>query len=394
MLDTQSTTFFLNLEEAYVIDSTDTTLTIELPRKKHPCPVCGQRTDKIHDYRLQKVKHIPLLHKSYELFFRKRRYYCPHCAKRFAETVPFLGKFQRMSHLLKQFVISQFSNMKSATEIARQARISVTTALRLFDHVSYPKPLLPEVLAIDEFKGNAAKEKFQCILANPKAKTTLDILKNRKSEDLYEYFTEFSLEQRQNVQHVVMDLSNLFRSVVKTSFPNAQIVADKFHVCRLANWAMEAVRKDVQKDFSDHRRKYFKKSRFLLLKRHKNLTNDEHKEQLALMLQVSEKLCYAYSLKELLYEMMDSADSQTYALRFKRWQEDVLQHNLPQFIRLMNTMIEWKHEIVAAIETGYSNGYIEGCNNRTKVLKRTCYGLRNFERMRNRILYLAVTKNR
>ena len=92
--------------------------------------------------------------------------------------------------------------------------------------------------------------------------------------------------------------------------------------------------------------------------------------------------------------MMDSADSQTYALRFKRWQEDVLQHNLPQFIRLMNTMIEWKHEIVAAIETGYSNGYIEGCNNRTKVLKRTCYGLRNFERMRNRILYLAVTKNR
>ena len=111
MLDTQSTTFFLNLEEAYVIDSTDTTLTIELPRKKHPCPVCGQRTDKIHDYRLQKVKHIPLLHKSYELFFRKRRYYCPHCAKRFAETVPFLGKFQRMSHLLKQFVISQFSNI-------------------------------------------------------------------------------------------------------------------------------------------------------------------------------------------------------------------------------------------------------------------------------------------
>ena len=284
--------------------------------------------------------------------------------------------------------------MKSATEIARQARISVTTALRLFDHVSYPKPLLPEVLAIDEFKGNAAKEKFQCILANPKAKTTLDILKNRKSEDLYEYFTEFSLEQRQNVQHVVMDLSNLFRSVVKTSFPNAQIVADKFHVCRLANWAMEAVRKDVQKEFSDYRRKYFKKSRFLLLKRHKNLTNDEHKEQLALMLQVSEKLCYAYSLKELFYEMMDSADSQTYALRFKRWQEDVLQHNLPQFIRLMNTMIEWKHEIVAAIETGYSNGYIEGCNNRTKVLKRTCYGLRNFERMRNRILYLAVTKNR
>lgn len=81
----------MNIEEAYIIDSTDTTLTIELPHKKHTCPVCEQRTDKIHDYRLQKFKHIPLLHKSYELFFHRRRYYCPRCTKRFTENVPFLS---------------------------------------------------------------------------------------------------------------------------------------------------------------------------------------------------------------------------------------------------------------------------------------------------------------
>jgi transposase len=147
----------------------------------------------------------------------------------------------------------------------------------------------------------------------------------------------------------------------------------------------------VQKEFSDYRRKYFKKSRFLLLKRHRNLKKDEDKEQLALMLEVSERLQHAYGLKELFYELMDSYSGQEYSLRFQRWQEKVLQHNLPPFTRLMNTVIEWKHEIVATIETGYSNGYIEGCNNRTKVLKRACYGLRNFERMRNRILYLAGT---
>ncbi|WP_407635986.1 transposase [Propionispira raffinosivorans] len=53
-------------------------------------------------------------------------------------------------------------------------------------------------------------------------------------------------------------------------------------------------------------------------------------------------------------------------------------------------MIEWKNEIIAAISTGYSNGYIEGCNNRTKVLKLTCYGIQKFKRMRNRILYMAA----
>ena len=189
-----------------------------------------------------------------------------------------------------------------------------------------------------------------------------------------------------------MDLSSLFRSVVKSCFPKAKVVADKFHTCRLANWAMERIRKEVQKDFSAHRRKYFKRSRFLLLRRHKNLKTPEEIEQLANMLDVSEKLKNAYRLKEKFYDVMDSRDSKEYVKRFKKWQEEVIRYNLAPFERLMKTVIEWKNEIVAAIATGYSNGYIEGCNNRTKVLKRTCYGLRRFARMRNRILYLAPTK--
>ncbi len=392
MLDTQFTTFFLDLEEVCVTSSSNNSLTIQLPRKSHVCPSCGSSTEKIHDYRIQKIKHIPLPHKVYDLFLRKRRYSCPNCAKHFAESNPFLGKYQRMTTLLKKFIISQFSKVKSAAAIAQESNISVPTALRLFDHVSFSKPQLTETLAIDEFKGNADREKFQCLLVDPKKKVLLDVLKNRKTDDLCKYFTSFSIQQRAHVKYVVMDLSSLFRSVVKSCFPKAKIVADKFHTCRLANWAMERIRKEVQKEFSDHRRKYFKRSRFLLLRRHKNLKTPEEIEQLANMLDVSEKLKNAYRLKEKFYDVMDSRDSKEYVQRFKKWQEEVIRYNLAPFERLMKTVIEWKNEIVAAIATGYSNGYIEGCNNRTKVLKRTCYGLRRFDRMRNRILYLAPTK--
>ena len=392
MLDTQFTTFFLDLEEVCVTSCSNNSLTIQLPRKSHICPFCGTSTERIHDYRIQKIKHIPLPHKVYDLFLRKRRYNCPNCAKHFAESNPFLGKYQRMTNILKKFIISQFSKVKSAATIAQESNISVPTALRLFDHVSFSKPQLPETLAIDEFKGNADREKFQCLLVDPKKKILLDVLKNRKTDDLCKYFTSFSVQQRAQVKYVVMDLSSLFRSVVKSCFPKAKIVADKFHTCRLANWAMERIRKEVQKEFSDHRRKYFKRSRFLLLRRHKNLKTPEEIEQLANMLDVSEKLKNAYRLKEKFYDVMDSRDSKEYVKRFKKWQEEVIRYNLAPFERLMKTVIEWKNEIVAAIATGYSNGYIEGCNNRTKVLKRTCYGLRRFDRMRNRILYLAPTK--
>ena len=392
MLDTQFTTFFLDLEEVCVTSCSNNSLTIQLPRKSHICPFCGTSTERIHDYRIQKIKHIPLPHKVYDLFLRKRRYNCPNCAKHFAESNPFLGKYQRMTNILKKFIISQFSKVKSAATIAQESNISVPTALRLFDHVSFSKPQLPETLAIVEFKGNADREKFQCLLVDPKKKVLLDVLKNRKTDDLCKYFTSFSVQQRAQVKYVVMDLSSLFRSVVKSCFPKAKVVADKFHTCRLANWAMERIRKEVQKEFSDHRRKYFKRSRFLLLRRHKNLKTPEEIEQLANMLDVSEKLKNAYRLKEKFYDVMDSRDSKEYVKRFKKWQEEVIRYNLAPFERLMKTVIEWKNEIVAAIATGYSNGYIEGCNNRTKVLKRTCYGLRRFDRMRNRILYLAPTK--
>ena len=204
MLDTQFTTFFLDLEEVCVTGSSNNSLTIQLPRQSHICPFCGNLTEKIHDYRIQKIKHIPLPHKVYDLFLRKRRYTCSNCAKHFAESNPFLGKYQRMTTLLKKFIISQFSKVKSAAAIAQESNISVPTALRLFDHVSFSKPQLPETLAIDEFKGNADREKFQCLLVDPKKKILLDVLKNRKTDDLCKYFASFSIQQRAHARSIMI----------------------------------------------------------------------------------------------------------------------------------------------------------------------------------------------
>ena len=57
MLDTQFTTFFLDLEEVCVTSCSNNSLTIQLPRKSHICPFCGTSTERIHDYRIQKIKH-------------------------------------------------------------------------------------------------------------------------------------------------------------------------------------------------------------------------------------------------------------------------------------------------------------------------------------------------
>lgn len=94
---------------------------------------------------------------------------------------------------------------------------------------------------MDEFKGNADGEKFQCIITDPEHKRVLDILPNRKSEDMYRYFLKYN--DRQNVKYVVIDMSGPYRCLAKTIFPKAKIIADKYHVVRQVTWAFENVGK-------------------------------------------------------------------------------------------------------------------------------------------------------
>ncbi|WAM31802.1 transposase family protein [Caldicellulosiruptor naganoensis] len=82
-------------------------LHISQAQKPHKCPKCGSITSKIHDYRVQRVKDIPIMGKRTYLVLRKRRYVCKECGKKFFEHINFLGKRQRMTNRLAAYIISQ-----------------------------------------------------------------------------------------------------------------------------------------------------------------------------------------------------------------------------------------------------------------------------------------------
>lgn len=173
MLNKDYTAKILNLEDVKITNVKNEIESIhiylELPRKEHLCPACGATTNLVHDYREQVVKDVPLGRATY-LHLRKRRYRCPECGKRFAEDNVFLPRYYRMTKRLIASIIDAFHKVTSATEIAAQYNVSVSTALRCFDLVSYRPKELPSVLSIDEFKGNAGHQKYQSILTNPEKK--------------------------------------------------------------------------------------------------------------------------------------------------------------------------------------------------------------------------------
>jgi len=360
---------------------------IDMKLKMQACPNCRMETKRVHSYRIQKVKDLSVQGLNTTLHLRKRRYYCPHCGKAFLEKLPFLKRYQRITSRLMAKVMSDYGKEYSTVSIAGLNGLSAATATRILDKISYPAPKLPAVISIDEFKGNTGKRKFQCILTNPVKRKVLDILPSKNSEELYAYFLKFPVSARNSVRYLVMDMSLQFRDVMALCFPKAEIIVDKFHVCRHVTWALENVRKSEQKKFTDGRRKYFKRSRWLILKRGKKLTA-EQSLQLENMLAVSEKLRHAYWLKERFYDFMDSKDLDEAKHNLKNWNLCVGAVQLEEFEKCFEMINRWQPYILRAFSLGYTNGFTEGCNNKIKVLKRNCYGVRNFSRFRNRIMHM------
>ena len=359
---------------------------LELPRRKHNCPCCGAETDRIHDYRKQKIKDISAFGKDVYLYLRKRRYACDGCGKRFYEKNSFLPRYHRMTSRKNARIIEDFRDTVSASYIARKHNISTTTALRYFNLVNYSCKTLPEVLSIDEFKGNAGGEKYQTILTDARDRKIIDILPNRKKADMIRYFRRF--KNRKEVKYVVIDMNPHFREVAEICFPQATIVIDRYHVTRQAIWALERVRKEEQKQLSSDWRRFCKHSKALLNKPPDKLKEDE-REKLRIILGLSTRLEQAYFLKNDFLFLMHSPNSEVAEDLLADWIYRAESSHLPEFRECTRAIHNWGKLILNSFDVPFTNGFTEGCNNKTKVLKRVCYGVRNFPRFRNRILHCA-----
>ena len=182
-----------------------------------------------------------------------------------------------------------------------------------------------------------------------------------------------------------MDMNRGFRDAAKTFLPNAKIVIDRFHVVRYCTEAMENARRSFQSVLPKEQRRYFKRSRCLLLK-HRNLLSEEDRAAVDVMLRFSDKLTQAYALKEAFYDFMDAPDRPTAERRLESWIDACDRLRLPEFKSCRGMLVNWKPYILNAFDIRLSNGFTEGCNNAIKVLKRVAFGFRNFVPFRARIL--------
>ena len=364
-------------------------IAVEMKRQMQECPQCGQKTDRIHDYRNQKIRDMSCFGRTVTLLLRKRRYVCE-CGKRFYEKNSWLERYQRETKRTTLAILKDCGTEANYATIGKRYGVSGATAARRFDRLQMAAPkILPEVLGIDEFRGNSGGEKFHCILTDIQNRHVADILQTRLERDLIDYFKKYD---RSTVKYFVSDMYKPYAEIAKTYFPGAIHVIDRYHWVRQATWAFEKVRKDIQKKFSKSHRIYFKHSRKLLLKRASKLSEQELL-QINIMLYASADLSNAYFLKEQLYRILDGikdhtvTDKSDLKREFRGWIRDALDSEIPAFVSCAHTYRRWLEPILNSFDCSYSNGFTEGCNNRVKVLKRNAFVFHSFKRFRSRILF-------
>ncbi|MDD1505937.1 ISL3 family transposase, partial [Lysinibacillus sp. CNPSo 3705] len=246
-------------------------LYVQLPKCTHQCPVCKKQTSKVHDYRIQKINHLKWFERLTILFYKRRRYACD-CGKRFSEKSPFVDKYQRYSKEWNQVVSIRAIKAKTFKEAAEVLGTSTTTVIRRFKKVANKQLVegvrLPKAIAIDEYKGDTDAGTYQLIIANAETREPIDILPNRKKETIKNYLSQYGAD----VEIVVMDMNPSFKAAVRQSLGRPVIVADRFHFSRYIYWAMDEVRRQVQKEWDKYNRTKCKRMRHVFYKRASKLS--------------------------------------------------------------------------------------------------------------------------
>lgn len=360
---------------------------IELDKKIPICPKCKCLKSHIHDYRKQRIKDIPIFGMKSILILRKRRYKCVDCGKQHYEEVPFLGRYKRMTMRLTMYIVDKLKEQRSLKNICNELNITHTPVYSILREINLDTYELPEVLCIDEFKGNSNGHKYHLSIVDGKNRKILDILETRTKDKIEEYFRSFSRNEREQVKYFVSDMYKPYKNLINL-FPNAILITDKYHYIRQVTWGFENVRKKIQRTLSSKYRLYFKRSKSLLSKPSYKLSKEERKE-VDTMLWYDDEIREAYYLKESYYN--DFLKAKTYKAaksQLSSWIYMAQKSGIKEFKHVITSHINWRIGILNSFTVRHTNGPTEGFNNKIKVLKRLAYGFRNFENFRKRILLL------
>ncbi len=211
--------------------------------------------------------------------------------------------------------------------------------------------------------------------------------KDRSEASLDLFFEWLGPKKSQRIRLAVMDMWKAFRNSAEKHAPQAAILFDKFHVMRHLNEALDKVRKREYARVAEKDQRFIKGQKYTLLSRNEHLTT-EGRVALKMLLKANKRLNIAYLLKESFSHLWEYKREGWARRFFDNWRASLKWQRLKPYEEFAD-MIESHWDGIATLilsEDKVSLGFVEGLNNKVRVIQRRAYGLRDEEYLRLKIL--------
>ena len=336
------------------------------------------------------------------------RFKCKDCLRLWNDSLPTLEAKTSISLSLKLNIIEDLKKDVSFTFIADKRNVSIQTVIDIFEtYVHYERRPFGDVICMDEFKNLKHSDgKYAFVMFDPNASKINDILENRLQANIDKYLYSIPWNEKKKVKYVITDMSESYRTLIRKHFYNATHIIDCFHYMRYVEDAFNNVRIRIQRFFGEETPEY------RILKRYWRLLstfqfdvedgefyNPIRKKSTTInqilldATSVHPELNEAYELTQFFLYSLKNTKYEEAEKWYDEWLSKIKESNCKEFVELTTMFNNWRKEIINSFirfgDKRLHNGYIEGMNNKIKVIKRIAYGYTNFYHFRNRIMHIV-----
>ena len=371
------------LEDGTVLIEVESTL------QTTQCHRCGCMIDRFHGFdRPIRLRHLPVFGRHVVVEIRPKRYRCPFCEGGPTTTQRCAWYDPNRPHTtaFEQDVLKRLIH-STVADVSRQLDLGVKAVEGIMDQrlapaVDWTAFTALETLGIDEVALLKGQGHYVAVIWARDAQRqphVLAVLPDRLQATVQAFLQTIPAPLKATVRRVCIDMWEGYAGAVAAALPNAHVVVDRFHVAVQYRKAVDELRqaecRRLNVDRPPERAVPTAALRPLLRREWRSLNLDQQ-GQIVELFEQTPTLASAYVLRTLLTAIFDSTlDRATAQRRLQLWVEQVKASGLSCFEQFLNTLRTWQDEILNYFEGGHSSGFVEGLNNKLKLLKRRCFGL-------------------
>jgi len=360
----------------------------EVTESPRTCPCCGWLGIRSKGRYQRRVRHLPRETRHTTLIVACRRFECGNCARSFVQPLPGIMPWRRSSEPLRESIYQRHDDGICASTLARREVIGQATVGRIYAQFTERRAKerlsveCPIVLGIDEHSLHR-HQRFATTFCDLRNRRVFDIVPGRSEAELAGYLQ--SLKGRERVRVVCIDLSSPYRAMIRRHFPNAAIVADRFHAVRLVMQHLLKLGRQLVPELA------WRRGWLLLLRKRNDRLDPAQRVRLGELLHKQPALLPIYELKEKLCRLLCLKTQSKTSCRRHITQLLGMIHTLRSSglaiaCTLGQTLFQWRSEIVRMWRFTKNNGITEGFHRKMKLIQRRAYGFRNFNNYRLRVI--------